>query len=431
MDTTSVTATEGEDDFSAEIPVINTSATTVSLAQTAASPDTCSVDLDDPDVAALSAAKVKVTFDESCFDGATSFDIDFDGAEGVMPKVEIKKPEVARDWAPMGRGALIGGIVALVFAVTSLRIRHRVNDQLLATDSGIGHDKREAAYARVMDLVNARVRELTNDSVQLTWKAIAPPPTVELGSEVSNLEAGWSFKDSWVANLTVATTAFFTLATSVDALTALLGDEPKAALSVMTVSSLLSAVLVAVANTLIKLFGKSTAAVTVAGLLLSSTLVVFAATLQTVTVGVSVDGLVEDTTASRIIVGLTVLVAGVLFWYAVSATYDVLDKTAADNLPKVPADALTAWKATTPGETQLVIDQIRSTYADLAGRRRAAGGRGLCTSAHHDPARHVARRRPGGPHLAGRSSTGALALRARSHRGPNRVPARSARRAAG
>ena len=56
-------------------------------------------------------------------------------------------------------------------------------------------------------------------------------PTYRFADKVGNLDAGWSFKDSWVANITVASTALIALLTSTEALTAVLGDEPEAALA--------------------------------------------------------------------------------------------------------------------------------------------------------------------------------------------------------
>jgi hypothetical protein len=365
VDGTSVDATAGDDAFTADLKLFNVGAEPVSLSPTLEISPDCTATVKPTVLDAVQSTKVTLTFDEACFGESKSLVADIDATattNGPLPAITIKKPDPARDWAPLQRGAGVGLAVAGVYLLVFLFLKFEANNRLCLMDAGEAHEERVKDYQNVKDLVDARMAELDVDR-RLTWKPLQPPEIITLRSEVVALEAGWSFKDSWVANLTVATGALFALATSVDALTALLGDEPKGALGVMTVTGLVSAIIIAVANTVVKLLGKSTAAVTVAGLLVSSTLVVFAASMQTVTVGIAVSDLIDDDRAADVARFLTFAVTVVLAWYAVSAVSDSLNKTAADSLPTVPADALTAWKATTAGESRIVIDQIRSTYA--------------------------------------------------------------------
>ena len=188
------------------------------------------------------------------------------------------------------------------------------------------------------------------------------PKDFGLKSDVAHLEAGWSFKDSWVANLTLASTGFVALATSVDALTALLGEEPKAALAVATVAGLVSAAVIALANGVVKIFGESTAKVTVAGLLVSSAMVVFAATFQVVTVGLAVEGALTESAAQGLTIATMILVLLAVVGYAGTSIYQTVSNGAADDVPAIPEDAGEAWHAESEWQKTLVADRIRSLF---------------------------------------------------------------------
>lgn len=361
LDGSSVEASEEENGYSAEIAVLNTGGR-VALPQTdVVVSGSCTVVIKDLNVPTRQDSKVQVTFGKACFKDDDSFKVDLDGPKG-MPAVTLKKPAEDHDWRPFwisaGIAAVAGGVVFLLGVAKVSKVNAALQNPTAADQT-----RNQASYARVQALVAARVSALGTQP--LVWVNPLPAPgQYDLESEVKGLEAGWSFKDSWAANLTVATTAFVALVNSADTLKAVLGEEPKAALAVMTVAGLISAAIIAIANTVAKLLGKSVAEVTTRGLILSTSLVVFAAGLQAGTVGGSALTLVDGWQATSIVLLVTIAVGAVLVWYAVMSMRGTLESGAPAPVPSVPPDALEAWDATEDWERSVVDDLIRTKYKD-------------------------------------------------------------------
>ena len=363
VDGTSVDASESEGDFTAKISLINTGDEDVTLPEKVALTDSCMAKVSDRTIGGRRSGSVTLTFDEECFGDAESIEADLDGTD-PLPGITIKKPDDEHDWLPMGISAAVALVIAVIVGAVGVSMVEKVDAQRKARNDPDSEEggKREAAFETLRDQVDLRVADLPGSG--LSWKTSLPPPDdYKLGSEVQGLEAGWSFKDSWAANLTVATTAFVALLNSADTLTAVLGEKPEAALGMMTVAGLISAALIAVANTVAKLVGDSTSKVTTGGLILSTSLVVFAAGLQIGTVGGTTLTLVDGQLAQAIVILLTVGVGAVLVWYALATTYSTLKAGAPDApLPVIPPDALEAWAATDAWEESVVKDRILSTY---------------------------------------------------------------------
>ena len=211
----------------------------------------------------------------------------------------------------------------------------------------------------------------------LAWKVLVAP-SYRYRDEVGNLAAGWSFKDSWVSNLTIGTTAFVALTTSVDAFTAFLGEAPKAALGVMTVAGLVSGVLIALAVTISKLTGPSADKVSVGGLITATALTAGAAGFQTGTVGAATAlafGLPTDwfppevgsvPLLSWLSLLLTIVVGGVLAAYVGRSLRQLLARGYLDNVPALPPDALEAWDVApnSKWQAQYVEQRIRTAFAE-------------------------------------------------------------------
>lgn len=350
VDGTTVTATEAEGTATAEIKVVNTTRDPVTLPSAVTLNDTCDATVEEPVLPALQPSTIKLTFDASCFGEAVSLKADFDGT-GPLPPITIKKPaDDTSDWAPFGYALALSIVCAVALGfygyaqidVANTRRQQRDNEN---GDNSEEATKRRETYDAVTDIVDKRVQELHPPyNGDLEWNAFPAPGDFGFKTEVKGLEAGWSFKDSWASNLTVATAAFVALFNSADALTALLGEKPEAALAVMTVAGLVSAVLIAVANTVAKLVGTDTSTVTAGGLVLSTAVVVLGAALQVFTVGLTAIRLVTSTGVD-LAVGLgMVAVAAVLIVYAGRATRSTLIAGAPDAaLPVIPTDALESW----------------------------------------------------------------------------------------
>jgi hypothetical protein len=111
-------------------------------------------------------------------------------------------------------------------------------------------------------LRNLKVQEKDGDGepeyeVPRDGKAEPKMKSVALTTPIEGMPAGWTFKDSWASNLSVGTTLFIALFASQEALTALLGEAPKAALAQLLIVSGIAGLLVGIAPLVLKTIGTS------------------------------------------------------------------------------------------------------------------------------------------------------------------------------
>jgi hypothetical protein len=370
VDGTAVSAEKSDaGDITADVVLINTGAA-VTLAASVDLSESCSVELPPVRVPARQSTTVTLELDPGCFEGREKVRVDLDGAAGALPKLMVGSPEEATsDWAPMRDAALVALAVAAVVLLMSCLFQWRVDGrQKEPTDATL--EDRRIRDAQAGMVVDPLLEEIEGGGPHWTGSP-PPPPRFGWSAEISGLEAGWSFQDSWVSNLSVLTTAFIALASSTDALTALLGEEPKDALGVMTVAGLLSAVVIAGASAVVRLTGPSTSTVTVLGLVLSTSLVVFASTFQVFTVGLATTKLLDGRTAEAT-VALTLGVGLALLAYALKAMEEAIGRGPADNLPTVPEDAVDEWRAGSAWEKELVRQRVRDRFGDRIAAPSAA-----------------------------------------------------------
>ncbi len=371
-----VAAQRGEDGtLTASIEVINTGPDAVTLRPVVVPAVAgCLPTADPASVAAAQATTVTVTLPQACFaDDSTPVAVDLDGvgARQQLPATVVTPPQdEPSNWAPLWWGLFVGLLLAVAVGLRGYTELEEAQAQIVGSRGG--RAKRRKAYLAVQEIVTARMADLT--PARLNWKKLKAP-VYGFTSPVGNLEAGWSFKDSWVANLTVASTALIALLTSADALTSVLGEEPAAALGVMTVAGLVSAAIVGVANTVVKLVGPEVSVVTVGGLIASTTLVVLAAGFQVVTVALCVAGATSSWPLRVGAVLLALVVGAVLEVYAFRSLGQAIRTGFADSLPVVPADAVAAWAATDPWEKIVVEAQIRATYGEWLQKDRSRPAR--------------------------------------------------------
>ncbi|WP_375425827.1 hypothetical protein [uncultured Friedmanniella sp.] len=375
IEDTSVTASRDEKGvITTDLTLVNLSGSDQTLVGEVTTSSGCTATVDDRILEPHQAGTVTLTFPASCFPSppsALTLDLDGDGdGDGGLPVVTVQPPVQASDWAPL-RWGVVGGVIAAFLVLVAglvawLLARHR-----LSTAS----DERTASYAQTRAIVDSRIAALGKPPLQ--WKPL-PTASYRATSVVANLESGWSFKDSWISNLTLATTAFLALATSADAATALLGEEPKAAFRVMVVAGLLSAIVIALAGTVTKLLGPSSTSVTVLGLGLAAAMVCAAAVMQTVTIGLSAADLVASSSFRRtlayVIMGAVMMV---VVAFAIRSVWVWTVHGASDGVPAVPAQALTEWRATSSWQRALVDQRIRTAFGpwlEKPSRARAPMG---------------------------------------------------------
>jgi hypothetical protein len=377
-----VTAEKGDDGaITATIKVINTGPDAVTLSPVVV-PAVARCHLTPEPTAAgpSQVTSVTVTIPQECLPEVaaststpSSIAVDLDGvaARQTLPTTVVTLPaDEPSSWAPLWWGLVIAVFMAVPVGLWGLTEHQAAEAAAMARK---GRSKRRKAYLAVQAIVDTRVKALGLGD--LNWTKLKAP-VYTLTSPIGNLEAGWSFKDSWVANLTVASTALIALLTSTDALTAVLGEKPAAALGVMTVAGLVSAAIVGVANTVVKLVGTSVSVVTVGGLILSTALVVLAAGFQVATVGLAVAGAAGHWPLALAALLLALLVGAVLEVYAFRVLGQAVRGGFADQLPVVPADALSAWAASEEWEKHLVKAQIRIAYEEWLQPDRSKPARG-------------------------------------------------------
>lgn len=278
-----------------------------------------------------------------------------DLVEGTRATAVTAAAAPEADTSALTVGVGYGALAALLLSLTGLAARQN------AIEAIPGRQRtRDAAFESVKGVVDARMSALV--PTPLSWAPLTPP-SLGWRSEVANLEAGWSFKDSWVSNLTVVSAAVLALASSGDAFSALLGDEAGSTTATVVLASLLTAVLVAVAGALVVLLGGQDSTVTVFGLVASTALVVFAAAFQIGTAGAAAVGALGPGAAEVLTIVGAMVAGGVTTAYACVTLWRVITAAVDDGVPTVPEDAPGAWHATLAWEQQIIAGRIRGLYA--------------------------------------------------------------------
>lgn len=374
----SVSASDSEGVTSAAVRLINTGGKQQELPEVpkVVNRHTCVPSLIDEKNRTLPAratTSVSVIFPDGCFTHKAELmvDLDADSAPESLPPVTIKAPgsPTLLPWRALGVGAVVGVAACLIVAISGV-----VGWRAARKDIRNKENDRRAAYRRVTDMVNDRLRELRDDpNYEANWKPYKAP-RFGPGDKIGQLAAGWSLKDSWVSNLTIGTTALVAIATSIDAFTAFLGAAPKAAFAVMSVAGLISGLIIALAITLSKVFGKKAEELTVAGCLIATSLTAGAALLQTGTLGAGAAvafgmpaNWLEGAGYSPLaVVALAVaaIVATVLTIYACRSLYAIILNGCPDNVPTIPEDALKAWAVDPASRWQkwYVEQRIRTAF---------------------------------------------------------------------
>ena len=136
------------------------------------------------------------------------------------------------------------------------------------------------------------------------------------------VDDSWSFKESWVSNITVAGGLLTGILGSSDILTSFLGDGAKAAITVSTVGAAIAALCVG-AGGLVLLATRKGALMTVGGLICAAVITVTGAAGELLVVAASVDPLVGGVTEKFLYVAVA---AGLLLLcvYAWRSTIDTL-----------------------------------------------------------------------------------------------------------
>lgn len=356
----------------------------------------CTVSVDPRTVLARQGASLKLTFAPECFPttvkNASQIRFDLDG-DGAMAPVTIKAPaDSPSPWIALAVGAASGAASALAFFFWSRNIHGQIRQKRVPASGEVGYDeyveKRAGAYEKVKEIVNARWDQIWPAGPRPEWDNL-PARSYDLGDPVNGLEAKWSLKDSWMANLTAVISAVVAVATSDQLVTAVSGDKPKGPLGVIAIAGLIGVALVATSTTLVKLIGERASEVTVRGLLVSNTLLLGAAVFEIVAVTIAGGyalGAWGDLGKSVGLIGLGLLLAFLAWRYLDEKLEQTLEEgVPASGVPAIPLDEFEKW--TVPADDP-ADPETRNAAAEkrqlLEQRIRTALGQWLSSAAQAD-----------------------------------------------
>lgn len=358
--TTDVTAQADGSVITAKVEMINNTKDPQTLGWPIPKAANCSVAAKDRTLDPLVKTTVTLTLDAACFEGQPgtspkNVEVSFDG----VPSVTVKPvEEPVFPLVPLLGCLLIAAAVAIaggIYAATGIFAGVKVLKE---------PGKDEVAQA---DAVK-RIVKLRWESLgwvdELVWRR-QPEWSYEWDSTVRNLEAGFSLKDSWLANLTVLTSVV-SIATSTDFLKVAFGVVPRNELAMMTMAGLISGLLVAAANTLVKVIGKSANEVTVKGLVVSSAVLYGAVVFQILSLVVALYRASESDLLHFVVVMVGITAFWLSSWYLMESLENALTKGAppGNKFPEVPATVLKTWQANEDWEREVVARRIRIYFKD-------------------------------------------------------------------
>ena len=196
-----------------------------------------------------------------------------------------------------------------------------------------------------------RVGEIPNNTETVyndNWQELAwSTPLRSLGTE-------WSFKENWVSSVTVGSGVLVALLAASNVLEAVLGFEPKAALTLMAVTGAIAAVLVGISPLFVKWFGDDQSIPTVAGTLVAAFVTLVGAIGQ-ISVVTWLGSELATGWVRWVILGAGVAIGAVVILYAKSALWYYIWTGAAVSLPTKPdvlegAEVVATAIARTTGE---------------------------------------------------------------------------------
>lgn len=304
VDSDTVPLSAGEDGKHAgDIFVINAQEEAVTLTPSVPGDGGCAVTPSPTSVAPGRRTKVTLTLDRGCeVDKGATVRVAFDG--GAVPaSVDVKAAPPAKssrpDWGILVK-ALWLPLAAVVIVL--LGVRKRVKD---------------------------------------ADPPVAPP--IKWDTELRGLGTAWSFKDQWIGNVTIGTTAVVTLLTTSDVLKAVLGAKPEAALGLIAVASAMAAALVSMGPLVLKAVGKDTGVPTVLGTLFAGAVTLLAGLWLVAVVTSQVDRLISSEAVSAFVYAVGFLTGFCVVLYGVKGLSGFVIGGAKTPQTVEPPEVRAAW----------------------------------------------------------------------------------------
>jgi hypothetical protein len=165
---------------------------------------------------------------------------------------------------------------------------------------------------------------------------VPPPVIIGPGTMLSGLGTSWSFKDSWVSNVTLGASALIALFAASDILTSVVGEKPTAAIGLMAVAAGVSAVCVTVGPLILKAVGGEVAVPIAAGTVIASSVVLFGTFTQVGAVTIQAAALVNREWLEYVLGAVGIAIAIVVGIYGGAALGGFM-KTGAERTPAPPS----------------------------------------------------------------------------------------------
>jgi len=349
--------------YEAEVSFINTTTDAVALPVPSAAD--CAVQWKEADsLAPLEATSLTLLLDAGCFpegSEAESIVVDIDASTGDRT-VTVKRPaSTSLDWTPLGVGLVFGVAAALAVAWWGRKALSRASTELSGSRT-----EREGEFVVFRSLLNGW---LSSGSGRPFTVVDSLPGDERYGwsSAIDGLDAGWSFKDSWVSTASAGTAALVAFLTSTDAFTTLLGEAPKQTLGVLTIAGLLTAIVLALANLVVKMAGEDVSVVTVRGLVSSTALVAFATAFQIAALTWGAVTVLTGTVAEVVVVSVGLVVGVVVMAYVLASLEHGVLTGMASQFPVIPAAAPMEWSWEHDWQRALIAQAMMKTYQKWIG----------------------------------------------------------------
>ena len=162
-------------------------------------------------------------------------------------------------------------------------------------------------------------------------------------SELDQLGSTWSFKDSWISNVTLGASALVLLLAASDILEAVLGEKPKGALGIIAVAAGLSAFLVGLGPLLVKAIGRKTSVPTVLGVTAAGAVVAAGSLFQISAITLQGKRLTDHNVVEGLVLIAGLLTTAAVLFYAARSLIELVDTGTATKKASIDPEVQAAW----------------------------------------------------------------------------------------
>lgn len=235
------------------------------------------------------------------------------------PPPAEQKPDFSIVWKS-GILGLLGGIVVIAWLMVLLKkLNNRRPSALGEYELWLQHqDERMLEAAQVLKMTAPPKEQL--DKVRAA--ALDDARRVRWSTSLSALGTSWSFKDGWISNLALGTTALVGLFAASNVLQVIVGGNPEETLAIVAVASGIAALGVGLSPLVVKLTSDESDRPRVGGVYIGGFIVIVGALTQIAVITAEVLGIISEPwlKVSAAVIGIAVGV--VLVAYSIRSLHD-------------------------------------------------------------------------------------------------------------